>query len=144
HEAWRVAPLALAAVRLGDEGARATLNQALETGELALDLAFLDEIGSSHDASLLPALAKAHDRVGEEMVLPVASARLRLGDESAEQPLRKALGDSDEERRLEALDFVADLDLPAAETLLHRASEQGPELVTAYANLALAAQSGDD
>jgi len=74
----------------------------------------------------------------------MAAARLMLGDASAEQPLRKALGDADEERRLEALDFLVGVDHPAALALLHKASASGPELVTWYADLALAARSGTD
>jgi HEAT repeat protein len=78
------------------------------------------------------------------MVLPVAAARLMLGDASAEQPLRKALGDADEERRLEAIDFLVELDHPAATALLHKASTSGPDLASSYAEVALAAREGTD
>lgn len=143
-EAWRVAPLALAAVRLGDEAARPALEGALATGELPLDLEFLEELGRSGDAGVARALGVAQDRVEEELVLPVAAARLVLGDATAEQVFRKALGDADEERRLEALDFLVEIDHPAATALLHKASSAGPDLVREYAGLALAARSGTD
>jgi HEAT repeat protein len=141
REAWRVAPLALAAVRLGDEAARARLVRALESGELPLEIEFMHEIGQTGDASLVPALVHAQERVEEELVLPIASARLMLGDAAGEQALRTALSEDDEERRLEALDYLVELDHPAATTLLRRASSLGPDLVTWYADLALAART---
>lgn len=144
RESWRVAPLALAAVELGDAGAHDALVRALSTGELALDLGFLREIGKSGDGTLVPALTEAQERVEEELVLPVASARLMLGDATGEHALRKALGDRDEERRLEALDYLVEIDHPAADTLLHKASADGPAFVTWYADLALAARGSSD
>jgi HEAT repeat protein len=141
REAWRVAPLALAAVRLGDEGARPRLVRALETGELPLEIEFLHEIGQTGDPSLVPALVRAQELVEEELVLPIASARLMLGDAAGEQALRTALSEEDEERRLEALDYLVELEHPAATTLLRRASSLGPDLVTWYADLALAART---
>lgn len=143
HEAWRVAPLALAAVQLGDEAARAPLVASVASGELPLDLEFLLELGRSGEATLVGALEQAQERVEDEMVLPVASARLTLGDATAEQVFRKALAADDEEQRLEALDFLVEVDHPAATTLLRRASTDGPELVTWYADLALASREGN-
>lgn len=144
REAWRIAPLALAAVRLGDGAAQPALLSALSTGELPLDLEFMVEVGRSGDPAVAGALETAQGRAEEELVLPIASARLMLGDASGEQELRKALAEDDEERRLEALDYLVELDHPAATALLRRASALGPELVTWYADLALAARNGND
>jgi HEAT repeat protein len=142
REPWRVAPLALAAVQLGDGTALPVLQAALEAGELPLDLAFLEEVGRSGSGEVAAALALAQDRVEDELVLPVAAARMMLGDAAGEQALRKALSDPDEERRMEALDYVVLVDHPAAVTLLRRASSLGPERVRWYADLALAARTG--
>jgi len=143
-EPWQVAPLALAALVLGDETARDALSAALQTGELALEVDLFFEIGRTDDAALLPALEQAQRRVEAELVLPVATARMMLGDASAEQAFRKAVTGSDVEARLEALDYLTRLYTPEANALLRRARTQGPELVTWYANLALAARAGTD
>ncbi len=144
HEPWVVAPLALAAMAHGDDGAREALADALATGELPLEVELVLEVGRSGDPALLPALQRAQDRVEDELVLAVAAARLLLGDSTAEQVFRKAITDSDVERRLEALDYLVDIDAAAAEALLRKAAGQGPELVTWYAELALAARTGSD
>jgi HEAT repeat protein len=144
REGWRIAPLALAAVRLGDDSALPALVSSLSAGELSLEVGFLAEVVQAADATLVPALASAQERVEEELVLPVAAARVELGDLGAEQTLRKALADEDVERRLEALDYVVTLPDASALPLLRRAVEVGPELVTAYADLALAARTGAD
>lgn len=141
---WRIAPLALAALVNGDPGARDGLSGALQTGELPLEIELILEIGHTGDTGLLPALELAQDRVEEELALAIAAARLLLGDPTAEQPFRKAVSDSDVERRLEALDLLVELDRPAATSLLTRARAEGPELVEWYAELALAARSGRD
>ncbi len=137
---WAVAPLALAAAAVGDTDAVPALADALATGELALETDFLLQIGGSGHTSLIDSLRIAQDLVELELELPVATARLMLGDVSGEQPLRKAVADSDAEWRLEALDYLAHLDHPTATTLLRRASAQGPDLVRWYADLALAAR----
>ncbi|MEQ1566374.1 MAG: hypothetical protein ABMA64_12105 [Myxococcota bacterium] len=144
RQSWRVAPLALAAVRLGDGSARPALEQALAQGELPLDLPFLREVGRSEERSLVTALARAQGRVEDELALPLASARLMLGDADAEATLRQAVTAPDEERQLEALDVLVDLDLPTALALVKRASEGPPGLVRWYAELALAAHGDGD
>ncbi|MEQ1502665.1 MAG: hypothetical protein ABMB14_10560 [Myxococcota bacterium] len=148
HEAWRIVPLALAAVRLGDAQATAALESSIATGEIPLDVAFVAELGRVTDpavtAGLVRALEAAQDRVEDELELPVAAARLMLGDLAGEQVLRKALADDDEERRLEAVDYLVELSDPASTALLRRASADGPDLVTWYADLALAARGAGD
>ncbi len=142
-EGWRIAPLALALLRLGDEAARDPLAHALAAGELALEVEFVLAVGASGDALLLPALQAAETRVEPELVLPVAAARLMLGDAAGEQALRKAVSEGDLERQLEAIDYLARIDHPAADTLLRRATSGGPEIVTWYARLVLAVRAGD-
>ncbi|MCA9494287.1 MAG: HEAT repeat domain-containing protein, partial [Myxococcales bacterium] len=131
-------PPALAALELGDDEARPFLVSALQTGELPLDLPFLRELAARPDPDFARALATAQPLVEWELQLQVAGARVRLGDPSAEQVLRRALSDDDEERRAEAVDVLADLDDPVAVTLLRRAVSQGPDFVAAYAEVALA------
>ncbi len=141
---WDRAPLALAALVNGDQEARAGLDAALQTGELPLDVELILEIGHTGDTELLPALAIAQTQVEPELRLAIAAARLLLGDATAEQPFRKALAAPNVEARLEALDTLSDVDRPATVSLLSRARAEGPELVTWYAELSLAARSGTD
>ncbi|MBX2796089.1 MAG: HEAT repeat domain-containing protein [Myxococcales bacterium] len=141
---WRRAPLALAALVNGDDAARTGLSDALATGELPLEADLMLEIGRCGDARLIPALQAAQEVVEEELDLAVAAARLMLGDPTAEQPFRKAVMGGDIERRLEALDYLVHIDAARTAPLLDRAMSQGPELVTAYARLVKAAQSGSD
>lgn len=144
REAWRVAPLALAAVRLGDTEARETLDRALRSGQLPLEIEFFQEIGRTGDTALLPALTAAQATAEEELVFPIAAARLMLGDASGESALRTALDEPDEELKLEVLDYLVLVDHPASVALLRRASSSGPDLVTWYADLALAERTGTD
>jgi hypothetical protein len=142
-EGWRIAPLALALLRLGDTTARDPLARALATGELALEVDFVLEVGASRDPLLLPALQLAEERAEPELVLPIAAARLMLGDAAGEHALRKAIAEGDVERQLEAIDYLARVDHPAADTLLRRAESGGAEIAVSYARLVLAARTGD-
>jgi hypothetical protein len=142
-ETWRIAPLALALLRLGDEAARDPLARALAEGELALEVEFVLDVGASGDPLLLPALQQAETRVEPELVLPIAAARLMLGDAAGEHALRKAVADEDVEQQLEAIDYLARVDHPVAETLLRRAESGGAEVSATYARLVLAARAGD-
>jgi len=142
-QGWRIAPLALALLRLGDASARDPLAESLAAGELALEVEFVLDVGASGDALLVPALQTAEQRVEPELVLPVAAARLMLGDAAGEHALRKAISEGEYERQLEAIDYLARIDHPAADTLLRRATTGAPEIVTWYARLVLAARAGD-
>jgi len=143
-EAWNQPPLMLGAALQGDSEALEGLQQRLRHGELPLEVQFMFDAGRSGLVELLPALREAQGRVEEEMELPVAAAILLLGDPSGEQPLRLALADSVVERRLEALDYVVQIDGPNADALLRRAKAQGPDLVRWYADLVLASRKGND
>lgn len=143
-EPWRRVPLALAALVNGEPDARDGLTEALQTGELPLEIELILELGHTGDTALLPSLEIAQGRVEEEIELAIAAARLLLGDAAAEQPFRRAVSGSDVERRLEALDYLVEIERPAATALLRRARSEGPELVSWYVDLALAARSGTD
>ena len=67
------------------------------------------------------------------------AARLQLGDAAGEQAFRRTLSDDYVLRRLEAIDYLLDLDHPASAGLLKRARGAGPEVVSQYAELALLA-----
>jgi HEAT repeat protein len=141
---WRAAPFALAAVRLGDAGARPALIAALQGGEIPLDLTFVRDLAQSGDRELIPALRRAEEAAEPELALPLAAARLALEDVTAEVTLRKALADASTERRLEAVDVLVEVEGEAATALLRRAQQGGPEMVTVYAELALAARGAAD
>ncbi|MEZ4240351.1 MAG: HEAT repeat domain-containing protein, partial [Myxococcota bacterium] len=64
-EPWQIAPLAFAASRLGDEAAGDKLERALQTGELPLDLQFVEALGRSGDPAVAAALVQAQERVEE-------------------------------------------------------------------------------
>lgn len=137
-EPWDIAPLAFAAALHGDEDALGALAEALATGELDLDVDFLDRLGGS-GLDLSDALRSGQERVEEELELPYAAARLQLGDAAGEQAFRRTLSDDYVLRRLEAIDYLLDLDHPASAGLLKRARGAGPEVVSQYAELALLA-----
>lgn len=143
RRAWVRAPLALAAAVLGDAEAVEPLARALASGELGLEPDFLPAVGASGLTALIPALVEATEAVEDELVLPLAGARLALGDADAEPLFRRALADADVERGLEAIDVLARLEADRAEALLRRARQGGAEPVRRYAELALAAREGD-
>ncbi|MBW2254983.1 MAG: HEAT repeat domain-containing protein [Deltaproteobacteria bacterium] len=141
--AWRRAPLALAAVRLGDSDALSPLSRALSRGEIALEVEFMLEVGRSGLVDLVPALQEGTEWVEPELLLAFAAARLALGDTTAETELRRALSSSEILERLEALDYLSRLRGPTAEALLRRA-RLGPGVVRWYASLALLARGEGD
>lgn len=143
RRSWERAPLALAAAVLGDAEAVEPLGRALASGELGLETSFVAAVGASGLTALLPALAAAGEAVEDELVLPLAGARLALGDPDAEPIFRRALADADVERGLEAVDVLAALDHEAAVGLLRRARQAGSEPVRRYAELVSAAREGE-
>jgi hypothetical protein len=132
---WQAAPLALAAARMGDPEAPAAVARALAEGEFPLEVTFFLAIGHSGLEDLVPSLEEAAATVEEDLVLPVAAALVGLGASTGEVLFRQALG-GPEERRMEALDFLADLDLDVARDLVRGATEgDGP--AARYARLVL-------
>ena len=140
---WRIAPLALVAAVLGDSEAEEALALAIRRGDLALEVGFLDDIGRSGLGGLAPALKEGAGRVEEELLLPYAAARLRLGDLSAEGVFRKELSGVDVERQLEAMDYLTAIDGPPVDALLRRARSHGVGYLRWYAALALGARDGE-
>ena len=143
REPWLVAPLALAAAAHGDEEALAACSDALASGEIGLELSFLEEVGRSAHPELQEGLKEGSQWIEEELALPYAAARVQLGDPSGEQEFRKALQDADATVRLGAIDLLLRLDHPTATALLQKARNDNTTLVRWYARLALAARSGD-
>ena len=138
-EAWRAAPLQLAAVVYGDTSAFEPLSSSISRGDLALEIDFVLEVGQTGAAALLPAFQEGQEWVEEELSLPYAVARAGLGDAQGFAVLRQALTDPDEQRRLESLDYISRLEGSDSVALLRRARTTGG-LAGRYAELALAAR----
>ena len=143
-ESWQVAPLALASAAHGDPDALEALAEAVRSGEIAMELDFLRDLGASGHADLLPALQEGARFAEDEIRLPIAVALVELGDPSAEQVLRKALQHTDTDIRLGAVDLLVELDHPTANALLQRARNDSSDLLRWYARLALSARTGSD
>jgi len=140
---WDRAPLALAAHHLGDADALDAVASSVATGELHLDLRFVDALAIHGGPRLEPALATAQDRVEQELQIAIAASRLKVGDPRGEGDLRKAVT-GDVPQRLEALDALASIRDDAAEGLIRRARTGSADLVRWYADLLLAARYGVD
>ncbi len=134
---WERAPIAFASLLHGDPDARDAFIHSISTGELFLDVAFIERVGRSGRDELHDGLEVSQERVEHDLVLAIAAARLRLGDHRGELALRRALTAPETVERLEAMDYLVDLEHPAATTLIKRARSAGPELVSQYAALAL-------
>jgi HEAT repeat protein len=140
---WHQVPLALAATAHGSSDAPAVLSAALATGELPLDLHLMRALGQHAPPSALDALATAQHRVPDDLQVALAAARLALGDDRAEAPLREALhGDS--AQRMEALDALLPVVHPAVDSLVRRARQGASPLVGWHADLVMAARTGED
>ncbi|MDP2314163.1 MAG: hypothetical protein Q8P41_14770, partial [Pseudomonadota bacterium] len=127
--------LLLAAAIAGDTPARTRLAELLSAGNLPLELWFFRAMGESGVDTLAAPLAQALERVEPEIQLAVAAALLDLGAPAGERALTAALT-ADEERALEALEYLVDARGPAADGLL-KAALAGPALVHDGAELAL-------
>ena len=136
-KAWRAAPFALAAALGGDGDATEFLSGVLRRGEIALDVPFILNVGNSGMTDLLPALVEGAEWVEPEMTLPYATARIALGDPAGEGVLRKALTSDDILLKMEALDYLSQLNHPAAMALLRRARGAPLEVVSWYGELTL-------
>lgn len=137
-EHWLRAPLALPAAMQGDTDALSALRADLAQGDFPLEIEFYLDLGKS-GLDVADALEDSRIRVEEELELPIAAAQLGLGDKRGEQRFKKALSENDLERRLEAVDYLAELDGDVATGLLKKAA-QGSGVVEDYAELALIAR----
>ncbi len=104
-ELWRAAPCALAAAELGDAEALATLEEALQLGELPLELVFIADLGRS-GLALGPMIRDNLDGLEEELQLPLAGALLGLDEAGGAAMFRQALSSEDDEVYLEAVDLL--------------------------------------
>ena len=136
---WRRAPLALAAARMGDEEARAVLLEDLARGDYPMEMRFFLDLADSGFEELVPSLVEGSALLEEELQLPVAVALMGLGSNAGESRFREALN-GDVEQRLEAIDFLVELDGESSDALLRKARRSGPEASQRYAELALIAR----
>lgn len=142
---WRRAPLALAALTLGDEEALAVLQEDLARGDFPLEVEFFLDIGRSGRQELADPLIDGLDWIEETLVLPTAVALVGLDHHRGEALFKDALQDKDIELRLEAVDYLVELeDQQVASRMLRRARTAGPEAVRRYAELALVARGDED
>jgi HEAT repeat protein len=138
---WRRAPLALAALTLGDEEALPVLIEDLGRGDFPLEVTFYLDVGRSGRPELAKPLIDGLDLLEETLVLPTAVALVGLDHRKGEAMFRDALGDGNIELRLEAIDYLVDLDdQQVARQLLRKAKSSGPDAVRRYAELALVAR----
>lgn len=139
---WKRIPLALPAAMMGDAQALEVLQADLRRGDLPMELTLFADIGRSGLTVLAPALLEGLPLMEEDLSIPVAAALLELGDRKGESLLKDALGDEDLVRRLEAVDALAKVHTPQANTLLSRSG--GPPAVKDYANLVLVERGEGD
>jgi HEAT repeat protein len=133
YEPWQQAPCALAVAQMASgaqaAAARAQLSEILATGELPLELGFVDDLGQSALPGLGGELVGVLDILEPELQLSVASAALRLGEDAAGDWFRRALSDEDIELQLEAIDLLLTQPPETGASLLRRAG--GPVKTTA-------------
>ncbi|MCP4809629.1 MAG: hypothetical protein GY913_28175 [Proteobacteria bacterium] len=135
---WHRAPLALPAAIQGDAEALKVLREDLAQGDFPLEIEFYLDLGGS-GLDVADALEASRARVEEELELPIAAAQIGLGDKRGEAHVKKALNSDDIERRLEAVDYLAELDGEVAGDLLKKAAV-GNGVVQDWAELALIAR----
>lgn len=135
---WHRAPLALSAALQGDAAALSALQTDLAQGDFPLEIEFYLDLGQS-GLDVADALEASRARVEEELELPIAAAQLGLGDKRGEGHFKEALDSDDIERRLEAVDYLSELDGDAAGDLLKKAAV-GNGIVQDWATLALVAR----
>jgi hypothetical protein len=140
---WDVAPLALPAASIDPEAARA-LNRAVASGELGLEPRFYELLGDVQLPGLADAARAGAERVDDLAAVSWAAMRLDLGDGAAESLLREDLAGPDEMGALGVLDALVTVDGDQADGLIRRAKATGGDLVRWYAEILLAARTGDD
>jgi len=137
---WERPPLALAAATLGDQPAIDLIGVALEGGDLALNHHFIASLGRSGRSEWIPYLKRGENSAEDELKLPMAAARLALGDPSAQATFVAAFNDPNPEVALEALDHLVPLEAEQVSSLLRRAQSNSDPEIKWYALLALIAR----
>ncbi len=135
---WRAAPLALAALHLGDASARDLLIDALTRAAISPDPDFLALLPQLEPDQQLLAAVRDGARLAEpELALGYAATRLAWGDRGGGVALREALDRGTIGQRLEALERAAAVSHMA---LLDKARSHPDEVVQTYARLLLASR----
>ncbi len=127
---WQAAPLHLAALAMGAEGSLNPLAAGLAKGDFPLEMGFFLDCHRLGRTELGPPLATAAGRVEEELVLPIATSLVKLGDPAGLSLFRARLDSEVVEARLEALDFIAEL--PAADAMSELSPVQHQEAERAF------------
>lgn len=140
---WRAAPMALAAVRLGEPSARDGLYRALASGEFGYEITFFQALADSADPSLVPSLREAYERAEPELLASLAAVRAALGDGEAGAELRRLLGGPDDAARMEVVDLLVRISPDVAASWLTKAAERR-DVVGTYAALVGAARAEGD
>lgn len=143
--AWRAEPadrglpLALPAWSAGDADAGTALVDALTRGAIPLELDFIAALGARGDATWAPAARAGTALVDPWVAVPLAGARLALGDADADADLRRAL--STEAGARAALDAVRGVPGALADGIVRRAQATGTDPVRAQAEVDWAART---
>ncbi|MEE2752223.1 MAG: hypothetical protein VX519_12395 [Myxococcota bacterium] len=127
---WQAAPLHLAALAMGSEESLAPLTAGLAKGDFPLEMKFFLDCHRLGRPELGPPLVTAAGRVEEELVLPIATSLVRLGDPAGIELFRERLDSEVVEARLEAIDFIAQL--PVESGLSERALSHHSETERAF------------
>ncbi|MCO4745969.1 MAG: hypothetical protein KC912_14335 [Proteobacteria bacterium] len=126
---WSRAPIALAGVAVGVEGAEEVLAGELRAGTIPLELRFIADVARvGHGDVLVAAMAEGSARIEPEISPAWAASRLVLGDFGGLQAVRAGLAASDDEERLAVIDALMAVDTTAADGALKRVSV-GTEMV---------------
>jgi HEAT repeat protein len=137
HPPWRAAPCALVLASQGDGDALEVLIQALNEGDLAVNLPFLEQVAESGLTELATPLETGLEWSEEEMQLAVAAALFGLGSRTGEEHLKKVLRSGTEERRMEVVDLIAEQQGPEAESLLRSVTTRDLDGASGLARAAL-------
>jgi len=129
-------PCWLAGTAAGDAQAATQLQDALARGVLKLDLPLLLGLARTPSPAISQGMAEGLDRVEELGRGAAAAVLLGHGDPRGEAHLRRILSQGPVEAAMEAIDFLAALDVPGADPLLARAAHGPRGRVSTYAGLA--------
>jgi len=137
HRPFRRLPLALAALALGDTTALSTVRRDLASGEVPMDLRWLEAVGDARVDGLVDALSDAMADVEPELELPLAQVLAWQGAPRGFALLRRAALSDDEDRAMEALDALVLVQNKGATGILKRVAHTSKGLPRDYARMAL-------
>lgn len=106
REGWRAAPLALVALRMGEEAAFLPLSLALSQADVRDDASFIVALGRYGPNTLVAPLTQGANWAEEELATRLAFARGLLGDPSGEALWQARLASDDGFVRRDAFDLV--------------------------------------